>query len=65
MLLARIAASEGFGLFPASFAAIRRDGVTFRPIAEGALLEVRLGCALAEGDLAEYGTLIEEISRTV
>lgn len=47
VLLARIAAGEGFGLFPASFAAIRREGVTFVPISEGMLLEVHLGCALA------------------
>lgn len=65
VLLARIAAGEGFGLFPASFAAIRRDGVAFAPIIEGPLLEVRLGCALIEDNLTEYDTLIEEISRTV
>lgn len=43
VLLARIAAGEGMGLLPASFAAIRREGVVFVPVEEGALLQVRLG----------------------
>lgn len=42
MLLARIAAGEGMGLLPASFAAIRRDGVTFAPL-EGAAFHLWLG----------------------
>lgn len=45
VLLARIAAGEGMGLFPASFAAIQREGVVFIRIAEGAALQVQLGCA--------------------
>lgn len=45
VLLARIAAGEGMGLFPTSFAAIQRAGVVFASIAEGALLHVQLGCA--------------------
>ena len=43
VLLARIARGEALGLFPASFAAIRRDGVRFVPLAEGPLLTLRLG----------------------
>ncbi|MFP5597268.1 LysR family transcriptional regulator [Kluyvera sp. 142486] len=37
VLLARIARGEGLSLFPASFAAIQRQGVVFRPIDEAAL----------------------------
>lgn len=43
VLLARIARGEAMGLFPASFAAIRREGVRFAPLEEGALLSLRLG----------------------
>jgi hypothetical protein len=43
VLLARIAAGEGMGLFPASFSAIRRTGVVFAALAEGNLLGIRLG----------------------
>lgn len=49
VLLARIAAGEGMGLFPASFRAIRREGVVFSRLAEGELLGIRLGLAVAEG----------------
>lgn len=31
------------GLFPASFAAIRRDGVAYAPLEEAPLLRLRLG----------------------
>jgi len=55
VLLARIAAGEGMGLFPASFRAIRREGVAFLGLAEGELLGIRLGLVTAEGreELAE------------
>lgn len=55
VLLARIAAGEGMGLFPASFRAIRREGVVFSALAEGALLGIRLGLVTAGGreELAE------------
>ena len=43
VLLARIARGEAMGLFPASFAAIRRDGVCYVPLEEGPLLSLRLG----------------------
>jgi DNA-binding transcriptional LysR family regulator len=55
VLLARIAAGEGMGLFPASFRAIRREGVVFSALAEGGLLGIRLGLVTAGGreELAE------------
>ena len=37
MLLARIARGDGLSLFPASFAAIQRQGVVFRPLSSGSL----------------------------
>ena len=43
VLLARIARGEAMGLFPASFAAIRRDGVAYAPLEEAPLLRLRLG----------------------
>ncbi len=49
VLLARIAAGEGMGLFPASFSAIRRTGVAFVALAEGDLLGIRLGLIVAQG----------------
>lgn len=55
VLLARIAASEGLGLFPASFAVIRREGVVFAALDEGELLGIRLGLIVSPGreDLAD------------
>lgn len=46
VLLARIAAGEGMGLLPASFAAIRRNGVAFARLEEGHAFELRLGLAV-------------------
>ena len=43
VLLARIARGEAMGLLPASFSAIRREGVRFAPLEEGPLLTLRLG----------------------
>ena len=58
VLLARIARGEACGLFPASFAAIRREGVRYAPLEEGALLTLRLGLvadsrSLRPGGLAD------------
>lgn len=50
VLLARIAQGEGMGLLPRSFSAIGREGVTFCPLAEATLLELRLGLALPRRD---------------
>ena len=49
VLLARIAAGEGMGLLPASFAAVRREGVVFVSIREKDVLRIRLGVAFAPG----------------
>jgi len=49
VLLARIAAGEGMGLFPASFSAISRTGVVFTTLVEGNLLGIRLGLIVAQG----------------
>lgn len=51
VLLARIAAGEGMGLIPESFAAIRRQGVVFASVTERELLRVELGCIAAQGKL--------------
>lgn len=59
VLLARIAAGEGMGLLPASFAAIRRDGVVFMPVEEGGLLQIRLGLIAAP----EAKDALEELIR--
>lgn len=60
VLLARIAAGEGMGLLPASFAAIRREGVAFAPVAEGALLRVQLGVVAAPGKADAVEELMRE-----
>lgn len=49
VLLARIAQGDGMGLLPRSFSAIGRRDVVFCPLAEGELLELRLGLALQTG----------------
>lgn len=54
VLLARIARGEGLSLFPASFAAIQRQGVVFRPVEEAALF---VECGLVV--LAENAAPIE------
>lgn len=65
VLLARIAAGEGMGLLPASFAAIRREGVAFAPVAEGTLLKVRLGMVVAPGKAEAAQALVREtLART-
>lgn len=61
VLLARIAAGEGMGLMPASFAAIRRKGVVFAPVAEGGLLRVQLGIVTAPGKMGAAEALVREL----
>jgi hypothetical protein len=53
-LLAEVAAGRALALLPASFKAIRRAGVAYRPLREGPALAVGIGLALAPsaGDLA-------------
>ena len=66
VLLARIARGEAMGLFPASFAAIRRGGVRFAPIEEGPLLTLRLGLvarARALGPGATGETVFRRLGR--
>lgn len=54
VLLARIASGEGMGLFAASFAAIRREGVHFiTPAAPGLCLELGIVTAGGNARLAE------------
>ncbi|QGZ39122.1 DNA-binding transcriptional LysR family regulator [Pseudoduganella flava] len=52
VLLGDIAAGIGIALLPASFAALRRQGVRYLPLAEGAELAVGLGLATAGEHLA-------------
>lgn len=61
VLLARIAAGEGMGLLPASFAAIRREGVVFVPVEEGALLQGRLGVVAVSDEAGIMQRFIGEI----
>lgn len=52
VLLARIAFGEGWALLPASFAAVRRDGVKFVPLAHNGELVLRMGYVYADDWLA-------------
>ena len=45
VLLAAVARGRGVALLPASFAAIRREGVRYKPLREGAELHVGVGLA--------------------
>ena len=45
VLLAAVARGRGVALLPASFAAIRREGVRYKPLREGAELHVGIGLA--------------------
>lgn len=65
VLLARIAAGEGMGLLPASFAAIRREGVVFAPVSgESGDGLIRLGLGLVirevEGESLELAAWIRQ-----
>ena len=55
VLLARIAQGEGMGLLPRSFSAIGRKGLVFCPLAQAALLELRLGLAQRASDADTTG----------
>lgn len=50
VLLAEVAAGRALALLPRSFTALRRSGVSYRPLAEGDELAVGLGLALRAGD---------------
>lgn len=58
VLLARIARGEGLSLFPASFAAIQRQGVVFRAIDEAALC-VQCGLVMLPENAARLAWLLE------
>nr|WP_315219253.1 LysR family transcriptional regulator [uncultured Duganella sp.] len=49
VLLSEVAAGNGMALLPASFAAIGRNGVAYRKLAEGDRLATGLGLVVAEG----------------
>lgn len=57
VLLARIARGDGVSLFPASFAAIQRQGVVFRPVEEAALC-LRCGLVMLPENAARFEWLI-------
>ena len=57
VLLARIARGEGLSLFPASFAAIQRQGVVFRPVDEAALC-LQCGLVMLPENAARFEWLI-------
>ena len=64
-MLARIAAGEGMGLLPASFAAVRREGVVFISIQERNLLRIRLGVAAAFGNAEGIDELVEKLGEAL
>ena len=49
VLLSEVAAGNGMALLPASFAAIARNGVAYRKLAEGDRLATGLGLVVADG----------------
>lgn len=60
VLLARIARGEGLSLFPASFSAIQRQGVAFRPINEVALC-VQCGLVTLPENAARLAWLVDVV----
>ena len=60
VLLARIARGEGLSLFPASFSAIQRQGVVFRPIDEATLC-VQCGLVTLPENAARFAWLREVV----
>jgi DNA-binding transcriptional LysR family regulator len=56
VLLARIARGDGVSLFPASFAAIQRQGVVFRPLSDSPL-RVQSGLVMLAENEARFGWL--------
>lgn len=63
ILLARIARGDGLSLFPASFAAIQRQGVVFRPL-QDETLSVGLGLAMPAENEGRLGWLVECLKPT-
>lgn len=51
VLLARIAAGEGMGLFAASFSVIKREGVLYADLAEKDIFHLQLGVAAAPAQI--------------
>lgn len=60
ILLARIARGDGLSLFPASFAAIQRQGVAFRPLSDDSL-KVRSGLVMLAENEARLRGLSERL----
>lgn len=60
VLLARIARGEGLSLFPASFSAIQRQGVVFRPIDEATLC-VQCGLVTLPENAARLAWLLDVV----
>ena len=63
ILLARIARGDGLSLFPASFSAIQRQGVVFRPLRDETL-SVGLGLAMPAENEGRLGWLVECLKPT-
>lgn len=63
ILLARIARGDGLSLFPASFSAIQRQGVVFRPLRDETL-SVGLGLAMPAENDGRLGWLAESFKPT-
>jgi DNA-binding transcriptional LysR family regulator len=61
VLLAAVASGRGVSLLPASFAAIRRDGVIYKPLRESAELYVGIGLATS----ADRSDVRQFVLRTV
>ncbi|MGE6983161.1 LysR family transcriptional regulator [Kluyvera intermedia] len=60
VLLARIARGDGVSLFPASFAAIQRQGVVFRPLSDSPL-RVQSGLVMLAENEARFGWLASAV----
>ncbi len=63
ILLARIARGDGLSLFPASFSAIQRQGVVFRPLRDETL-SVGLGLVMPAENEGRLGWLVESFKPT-
>ena len=62
VLLAAVASGRGVALLPASFAAIRRDGVIYKPLREGTELYVGIGLATS-GDRSDVRKFLLRAAR--
>ena len=63
VLLAAVASGRGVALLPSSFAAIRRDGVIYRPLREGPELYVGIGLATS-GDRSDVRRFVLRMLQT-